>query len=273
MLLPSVWRERIRPLLEFWEAAQLRAVSRALKASVEEWPMPLGEWPRPPYIKTPKVLEAVLTCFPATESVEVSFDDELSSPETSRLVEILKVHPGTLKRFRVDPYEGKYFLATAVQAGALPNLTYFHFFLDFPKYQQILSEGMLEHLEEVCVTIDLRCAGEQKEPSVLRHLRRLPHLRRLSLVWCAVGMTTFPPFIPPSLKSLSLCIGSSYALERLLLELPSMLQASGASLEAITVRHPLDFDVSELEERWKELGEELEIKRTRFTLAEATLEL
>jgi hypothetical protein len=70
--------------------------------------------------------------------------------------------------------------------------------------------------------------------AALEHLRCLPHLRSLRL-WLDRGAleVAFPPFIPPSLKELDLNITDGTVFESLLRELPSMLQASGASLEAI----------------------------------------
>jgi hypothetical protein len=237
----SVWREHIRPLLEFWEAAGLRVVCKALKASVEEWPMRLGEqpdrdWPdRRLNDVAPEVLVAALTCFPTTESVRVSFDFPPSPAETPRLVEFLKGHGGTLKRFEAVDFEAQYFLEAAVQAGALPNLTDFDLSLKDRDHRQVLLEGMLERLEDVRITVTPNEDDPHDCFAPLEHLRRLRHLRRLSLEWSAKDVVVSPRFIPPSLKSLTLSIRPLAALERLLLELPCMLQESGASLEDITV--------------------------------------
>jgi hypothetical protein len=236
MLPPSVWREHIRPLLNLVEVVHLRAVCKALKASVEEWPMRLGERDRSLTYVAPEVLEAALTCLPATESVKISFKDNITSAEASRLVDFLRARGGTLKRFVADNVCSQKLLSCAMEAAALPNLTYFCFELSQSIDRRILSDGMLEHLEEVGVTVGW--IYQKDWIAALEHLRRLRHLRRLSLDWDEDKMAALPPFIPPSLKSPTLFFKPLAALEGLLLGLPCMLQASGASLEVIVVRGP-----------------------------------
>jgi hypothetical protein len=223
----DLWRERLRPCLSGEEAVRLRGVCRALKGLVMGWPMRLaGRGVLP--------CEAVLACFPAAEHLAIRFDEPLAPAEESKIVELLRRH-GTLKR--VDWRGGavvRRLLLSAVGAGALPNLTYFHFSLGDPSDRQILSHGLLPLLEEVHVTIEM---DRKMQVAALEPLRRLPRLRRLWLwVYCDGGQEVafpLPPFIPPSLKSLNLDISPGRLLEPLLGELPSMLQASGAALEEV----------------------------------------
>jgi hypothetical protein len=104
----SVWQEHIRPVLATVEAARLRSVCKALKASVREWPMRL---------KGPvSVLAAALTCFPATERFDNNAHNSLDPSEESRVVELLRGHGGTLKRVYMIAKEARRGLSSAVLA-------------------------------------------------------------------------------------------------------------------------------------------------------------
>jgi hypothetical protein len=212
-------------LLSVQEAARLRVVCEALKVLVMGWPMELEDLD-----VEANHLEAALTCFPATESLTICCEQPLSHAEERRMVELLRQHGGTLKVVRTGEGGARRLLMAAVLAGALPNLTDMNLSLWDPTDRQILSEGTLGLLEEVRVWMK-QDDGEQL--AALEHLRRLPHLRRLTLYEPPRG--AFPCFIPPSLKSLNLTIRPLGLLESLLRELPSMLQASGAALEEISL--------------------------------------
>jgi hypothetical protein len=66
-------------------------------------------------------------------------------------------------------------------------------------------------------------------------VRRLLHLQRLELWVSGPTSAAFPPFVPPSLKSLDLTIMPGGILESLPRAPPSILQASGAGLEEISI--------------------------------------
>jgi hypothetical protein len=239
---PSVWREHIAPALSGGEVAGLRVVCKALNALVREWPLRLGG------VAT-RDLEAALTCFPATESLRIVGNNVVLAPvREERVVELLRRHGGTLKRVTDDGLGSRGLLSSAVLAGALPNLTFTRLSLRYFQHWEILSSAMLGSVEEVDLTVGLQ-PEERERFKALGHLRRLPLLRRLSLS-CARRVTAaFPPFIPPSLKSLVLIIDHTATLEALLRELPPMLQASGARLEEIDIRKPeqeLSFEGGEL---------------------------
>jgi hypothetical protein len=227
-----VWREHLRPWLSVESAAGLRGACKALKGLVREWPvrlrmMEVGD------------LEPALTCFPTAGSLNLGFQKPLEAAEESRMVEVLRGHGGTLKRVEAKERSGRRLLppavggqrllSSAVRAGALPDLTHFHFSLGDRVHREILSGGMLPHLEEVEVNVDYGAGAEQL--ALLEPLRHLTRLRRLELRCCVTQEAAFPPFIPPSLKTLGLTIGPQPLLESLLRDLPSMLQASGARLE------------------------------------------
>jgi hypothetical protein len=137
------------PMLSIKEAAGLRSVCKALKANVEEWPMRLAE--KLPPVFPPEILQAALTCFPATETMNVRIEEPLAPAEESRMVELLRGHGETLKRFGAEDEGARHLLWSAVRAGALPSLTYVHLHLWDTIEREILSGGMLRLLQEVFV--------------------------------------------------------------------------------------------------------------------------
>jgi hypothetical protein len=221
----DVWQEHVRPLLPVREAAQLRGVCKALKEPVVSLAMDLSSGSMALTVTTPRELKAALTCFPATKSLDTCFSESLSPAEKSWVVKLLRAHGGTLRRVNGSPQR----LSSAVRRGALPNLHYFRFKLEDPTHRQILSGGMLRFLEDVDVSINA------EHLAALEHLRHLPHLRRLAMWGDGAENAAFPPFIPLSLKSLTLMIGPVGLLKSLLHEMPSRLEASGAELEEIVL--------------------------------------
>jgi hypothetical protein len=222
------------PWLSVEEAAGLRVVCTTLMETVREWPVRL-ERPVCRTRLTPGNLEAALTCFSAAESLTIWPREPLAPAEESRLVELLRRQGGKLKRVETGWEHAKPLLSSAVRAGALPNLTKFKFNFDQPTDWEILSGGMLPLLEEVHVTIK---ADDEQQLAALEHLRHLAHLQRLELACYRAPEAAFPfpPFIPPSLKALTL----DGLPESLFCDLPPMLQASGAGLEKITIQRPGD---------------------------------
>jgi hypothetical protein len=228
---PSLWREHLSPWLSIPEAAGLRVLCKAMKALVREWPVHMDDHLfGGSVIDSPEKLEAALTCFPAIESLTITLDEPLAPAEESELVELLRGHGGRLKRVNVEGGGAKRLLSSAVRAGALPSLTRFKFALEDPVHREILSGGVLPLLERVSVKAITQHRGETA--AALEPLRRLKHLRFLSLFWYHVRDAALSPFIPPSLKTLSLSVEPVGLLEKLLPNLSSELQASGARLEA-----------------------------------------
>jgi hypothetical protein len=223
---PSVWQEHLRPMLSIEEAAGLRAVCQALRESVKEWPMHLeldfGD------------LQSALACFPATRSIDGYCYVPHPAAEEFKMVELLRRHGGTLKHVEAVDEGGKGLLSSAVRAGALPNLTHFSLRLNETIHREILSNGMLPLLEVMDVSVRGDVEGQM---AALEPLRRLKHLQCLSLEFRRVREAAFLPFIPPSLKILSLKIDRVETLESLLRELPSMLRLSGVSLQKFLLSH------------------------------------
>jgi hypothetical protein len=268
----SVWQEHLGPWLSVEESVRLRCVCKTLREVVKHWPTNLLRTWTPGIFRTltPKKLRSALSSFPATESLAVEAEEPLAPAEESRLVELLRGHGGTLKSVRVGGHITRFF-ETAVREGALPNLTSFDFYLGDAFHREILSGGVLRLLEEVEVGW-----GQREQPmALLEPLRRLPHLRRLTLSCEALLQAAseaalepaFPPFIPPSLKSLTLKMRRSATVKRLLCALPSMLQASGASLEEF------EFSRTYADERHAEDGAALAqvLRQCSSTLKAVTL--
>jgi hypothetical protein len=165
----SVWREHVTRLLCGREAVQLSVVCKAMQVLVRELSVQLGD-----LMLTPANLPAALTCFPAAESLRIDSRWLLAPAEESMLVELLRGHGATLKRLETEGEGARQLLSSAVRAGALPNLTYFNFFLDLAIHRVFLSGGVLRLLEDVDVTIK---RFEEEQLAALEHLQRLPYLR------------------------------------------------------------------------------------------------
>jgi hypothetical protein len=215
----SVWREHLRPLLPVKAVVQLRRVCKALKALLTDWPMRLQT------IKAEN-LEAALRCFPATESLAMAAQEPPAPAEESRLTEWSRRHGGTLKQVMAVGDGARRLLSSLVRAGALPKLADISLSLENPIHQEILAGRMPGLLKKVHVTMK---PGDEEQIAALEHLRHLPHLQIVRLECRSAQETALPLFIPPSLKSLFLTIGPPVQLYSLLRQLPSMLQASGAS--------------------------------------------
>jgi hypothetical protein len=218
-----VWQEHLSPLLSITEAAGLRVVCKALKVLVRQWPVPIRDL-------DVEDLEAALRCFPATKELLIISEKPLAPAEECRLVEVLRGHAETLKLVRAGGESAEQLRLSAVRAGALPRLINFQFpfHIYLPRYRSILSEGMLRGLEEAFVWIK---ADDKEQVAALEHLCHLVHLQRLVLTSLNDLRAALPPFIPPSLKSLTLNVRRPAGLLR---ELSGVLQTSGASLETIT---------------------------------------
>jgi hypothetical protein len=222
----SVWQEHLTPWLSPVEAARLRGACKALKGVMDECPVDLGD------VRS-YVLNDALTCFPAAPSLEMVIGKKLPASRKTKLVQLLRQHGGRLKRVTAEGEGAQQVLDSALRASALPKLTYFEMIVSDREHRQWLSDGRLRLLEEVHAELTIAKAF----PSSMEHLRQLPHLRDLTIRGLEVSIpaAVFPAFIPPSLKTLTLDHLRGPVLESLLLQLPPMLQASGAGLEELQV--------------------------------------
>jgi hypothetical protein len=168
----------------------------------------------------------------------LSGDDPLEAAEESRMVELLRGHGQTIAEVVVRGEGMEQLYSSAVRAGALPNLTAAPLNIDDPDDRQVLTGGMLRLLENAEVIVN---PADEEQLAVLEQLRHLPHLRCIIMSYKEIEDAvegTFPPFIPPSLKTLFLEFSPAQAMEALLRDLPSLLRASGASLEEIEIEVP-----------------------------------
>jgi hypothetical protein len=232
----SVWQDHLMPWLSVGETARLRGVCRALRGVVAEYPVNVhgAIWLSQP--------EKALTCFPAAEGLGLYLNRALPPEEETILVESLRRGGKRLRRIRGLGEGADQVIAAAVLAGAMPRLVDLTLTTARPACRRLLSEGRLARIEELEVTVtDL---SDKEQLTSLGHLRRLPSLRALTLSEVAMALggegerewERIPPFLPPSLTALTLGFKRDDAAAASLLRgLPSMLQASGARLEAITV--------------------------------------
>jgi hypothetical protein len=225
-----VWQGALTPLLSVREAARLRSVCKALKGVVNEMPLELDD------VDVRDDLRVALTCFPAAESLSLDLNASLEAAEESTVVELLREHGETLKRVTAGTGPARCLISSAVQAGALPKLSCFSMSVADPIHRQLLSDGRFELVAQMDMTATDLCDGQQL--AALGHLRHLPKLHSLSVTWGGpTPQAVVPPFIPASLKSLTLSgkhgLGPLLALLQVL---PSMLRESSASLEEISLR-------------------------------------
>jgi hypothetical protein len=179
-------------------------------------------------------LEAALACFPAAQSLHLDLPPPWDPEPLSmkEVVELLRRHGATLKRVTAEGADSELLLEAAVRAGALPKLTTtFRLGLSDPEHRQWLSDGRLRHLEEVNV---YACAWGEEPRAALEHLSELRGMT-LSLTG-GHPQLAFTPFIPPSLKRLTLCSMPAACLG-------SLLQASGATLQEVDVALTLAHSV------------------------------
>jgi hypothetical protein len=206
-------------------AARVRGVCKALRGVMNECPVELGD------VRS-HTLKDALTYFPAAPSLHMVIGKKLPASRKSKLVQVLRQHGDTLKRVTAEGDIAEQVLESTLRAGGLPKLTYFKMIASCPEHGQWLSDGRLRPLEEVHVGL-----SSADDLPALGHLRQLLHLRSLEIEGenAPVPEAVFPAFIPPSLKTLTLDHLHGPLLESLLLQLPSMLQASGTGLVELKV--------------------------------------
>jgi hypothetical protein len=203
-------------------------VCQALKAPLDECPVKLGG------VRADK-LKAALTCFPAAQSLTLVTKGKVPAADKSEMVKVLREHGSTLQRVVAaeENRRARQLLESAVRAGALPKLSYFELILADWEHRQWLSDGTLGLVEEMILYLE-----GVEDLAELQPLRQLSHLRDLRIVGARPSLTPVvgaPPFTPPSLETLNLWYQQDRPLVSLLRELPSMLQASGASLKELDV--------------------------------------
>jgi hypothetical protein len=182
----------------------------------------------------------VLQCFPKIESLAFELHDPLPPGEGERVVDLFRARGGTLKVLRGEGAYADALILFAVGTGALPKLSYFRLQLQSPVHRRSLLHGRLGALEEVDIYAE--AWGDPEQNAALERLRHLPHLRSIRL-HCRTfpeAALPLPAFIPPSLKSLEIDVPDVHDRERLLADLPAILQVPSRRMD--TDIHPMLTD-------------------------------
>jgi hypothetical protein len=135
------------------------------------------------------------------------------------------------------------FVHDALQGGAFPSLTSVNANLEFDTQIDSLRGGFLGAMRELRLTVNCRPDFEALESQLagLGVVRQLPALAKLELEVLAEAdpLVQWPPFIPPSLRTLRIDMSHQPPVNRSLLrDLPGMLGVSGARLDCLEVVIP-----------------------------------
>jgi hypothetical protein len=134
----------------------------------------------------------------------------------------------------------------ALRGGALPSLRRVAVDLSYDGNRAFFSGALLGAMQELHLNIKYPGDPDDLEPQLaaLGLVRQLPALAELVLeVSIDLGLrdvdVTWPPFIPPSLKALSIVTDDDGLLSRSLVRaLPGLLESSGARLDRLEIRIP-----------------------------------
>jgi hypothetical protein len=237
------------PLLTCKEAARLGCACHALRGLVRQHYADLG-------LIHLANLQAALTAFPHARRVALDGHRYSEAEGREMLLQCLTggKRPGRYLK-RVTAYDTHGLAQDAVhealQQGALPSLTSVTARLLHEPSRASLTQGFLGAVHELKLTIFCITGLERIETQIaaLGLVRELPVLAKLDLVvhrgrrFTTDVTFVWPPFIPPSLKSLHIDVRFSKAImtQSLLPVLPGMLRDSGAKLERFEVVTPLDL--------------------------------
>jgi hypothetical protein len=243
-----VWEDYLLPLLTRKEVARLGCTCKALRGVVREhFKGDIGRvnvWE----------LQAALTTFPRARSVALSHasgpSKGLNAAEMGALVEWLRSggHGGAITtvttaherwdRGRDVHNDHARLIHAALQSGALPSLKgVVAVNLGIETQRASLTGGLLQGMHELRLKISSSWSGPQL--AALGLVRQLPALATLELQAHTLLLPNpdaveWPPFIPPSLRSLRVV----HFCRELWPHLPGMLGASGAGLERLEVEIP-----------------------------------
>jgi hypothetical protein len=145
---------------------------------------------------------------------------------------------GRLERITPEDtdYPTRTFLHRALQAGALPSLKAINIALGIKTHRDSLMGGLVARVRELSVSINCTGVGASPEPQLaaLGLVGQLPALTKLQLKVFSEEDSPVPqwtPFVPPSLKALTIEMAMHPTDQALVHALPEMLEASGAGLD------------------------------------------
>jgi hypothetical protein len=239
-----VWGDHLLPLLTCKEAARLACTCEALREVVRQHFMGIGMLKmkklRAALTAFPRARELTLDCYPA------NWDEE--DGEDEALVEWLR-EGGRGRHLTMMRVEGEMvtnLVHPALREGALPSLRSVDIYMTSETERASLTGGLLGGMTDLRLTLGvIHDLGPQL--AALGLVRQLPALAKLELHLSAPPLqeaedpAQWPPFIPPSLKTLSITLGDDLLSSSLLCALPGMLGASGAGLERLEIIFPFHF--------------------------------
>jgi hypothetical protein len=252
MALPeTVWEDHLLPLLTCKDAARLACTCRALRGVVREH---FGG--RLDGFSIEK-LRAALTTFPRARSVATypTHLEKWDAAQSKALVKWLRDGGHGNHITTITTWPGSDTVDSTVHAalrrGALPSLMGVAANLAYKTHRASLTDGRLNAMHELRLKVEWNYELESQF-AALRLVRQLPALAELELEVKFAGddeddedddPVEWPPFIPPSLKTLVITSRDGpVILESLLCALPGMLGASGARLDRLEVTLPSDFE-------------------------------
>jgi hypothetical protein len=232
----AVWVDHLIPVLMSKDSVRLGATCKALRLLMREHFKDLGT------VKIDK-LQAALTSFPKAETVDIThFRSEWREGET--LVRWLREGGGDCLT-KVGGHICD-LLHMALRQGALPSLKGITACLRDNTHRASLTSGLLGAMHE----LRLKLASGDDALAALSLVRQLPNLIKLDVSHNDQRLDPvpqWPPFIPPSLRSLSIKTGTEdfddfdEADASLLSALPDVVQTSGAALEHLQIEIETPF--------------------------------
>jgi hypothetical protein len=239
-----VWEEHLLPLLTCQEAARLGCTCKALRVVVRE--CFVGELVREDASgdEAPmgyETLRAAMTTFPRAREVAFQSGWDLEEWKEEALLQWLREggRGGHLAKVWFKDEAASYVVHTALQQGVLPSLKGLNVTLFYDGARASLTGGFLRGMHELRVSLRRH---DQAQLAALGLVRQLPPLTDLEVMVYEDhddSPVHWPPFIPPSLKTLTIKLSNG---DILLHALPGMLGASGARLERLEITLPDDFE-------------------------------
>jgi hypothetical protein len=235
-----VWEDYLLPRLTFNDAARLACTCEVLREVVREHFRHIGS------IKM-KNLQATLTAFPQAREVTFSWcKDRWRGGDKKALVKWLREggRGRHLVKVSLCREADSDVVHAALREGALPSLRSVDIILWCEAPRASLTGGLLRDMQELRLSVSPSKDWEA-QLTALGLMRQLPALAKLEFILStSVGATIpgpvqWPPFIPPSLKALSMTLSDELTSLSLLRALPGMLEASGAGLERLKIHIPL----------------------------------
>jgi hypothetical protein len=240
----AVWEDHLLPRLWPLDAARLACTCKALRGVVREhFVGDLGS------IDLPMKLQAALTSFPRARSLS-PYENRKGKWGAAQTALVKWLHEGGRGRYittmSTTPCQWdddvNDVVHAALRGGALPSLKDVAAALEDKTQRAVIRDGLCETMHELRLRLNYT---DDLEPQLaaLGLVRQLPALTTLELNTDDDDddPVQWPPFIPPSLKTLLL--NDDYLpMSSLLRALPGILGGSGAGLERLEVQLGRQFE-------------------------------